>query len=105
MTLFADDSTTIVTKVQEIGIARECMYNYEKSTAAELHEGKTKVMKIGRAKNMRLSATNMGANLSIVEGTACEKYLGDIISENGTLDETIKLRKLRRYSYISEIRA
>ena len=34
-----------------------------------------------------------------------EKYLGDIISENGSIDETIKQRKLRGYSYISEIRA
>ena len=34
-----------------------------------------------------------------------EKYLGDVISEAGTLDETIKLRKLKGYSYISEITA
>ena len=34
-----------------------------------------------------------------------EKYLGDVISEDGTLDETIKSRKLKGYSYISEIRA
>ena len=34
-----------------------------------------------------------------------EKYLGDIISSKGTLDETIKDRKLKGYSYISEIRA
>ena len=34
-----------------------------------------------------------------------EKYLGDIICEKGTLDETIKQRKLKGYSYISEIRA
>ena len=29
-----------------------------------------------------------------------EKYLGDIISEAGTLDETVNLRKLKGYSYI-----
>ena len=34
-----------------------------------------------------------------------KKYLGDVISEKGTLDETIKQRKLKGYSYISEIRA
>ena len=34
-----------------------------------------------------------------------EKYLGDVISDDGTLDETIKSRKLKGYSYISEIRA
>ena len=34
-----------------------------------------------------------------------EKYLGDVISENGSIDETIKLRKMRGYSYIAEIRA
>ena len=34
-----------------------------------------------------------------------EKYLGDLIYENGSIDETIKLRKMRGYSYIAEIRA
>ena len=34
-----------------------------------------------------------------------EKYLGDIISTKGTLEETIKDRKNKGYSYISEIRA
>ena len=34
-----------------------------------------------------------------------KKYLGDVNSEKGTLDETIKQRKLKGYSYISEIRA
>ena len=33
------------------------------------------------------------------------KYLGDIISNKGTLDENIKNHKLKGYSYISEIRA
>ena len=34
-----------------------------------------------------------------------EHYLEDIISEKGTLDATITERKLKGYSYISEIRA
>ena len=34
-----------------------------------------------------------------------EHYLGDIISEKGTLDAKITERKLKGYSYISEIRA
>ena len=29
-----------------------------------------------------------------------EKYLGDVISEKGNLDETIRQRKLKGYSYI-----
>ena len=41
----------------------------------------------------------------VLRSSKAEKYLGDIISENGSLDDTIKQRKLRGYSYISEIRA
>ena len=41
----------------------------------------------------------------VLTSSTAEKYLGDVISENGSLDETIKQRKLRGYSYISEIRA
>ena len=37
--------------------------------------------------------------------SSAEKYLGYIVSEKGTLDDTIRDRKLKRYSYISEIRA
>ena len=29
-----------------------------------------------------------------------EKYIGDVISENGSLDDTIQQGKLRGYSYI-----
>ena len=38
----------------------------------------------------------------VLKSTKAEKYLGDVIIENGSLDETIKQRKLRGYSYISE---
>jgi hypothetical protein len=34
-----------------------------------------------------------------------EKYLGDVISSDGTLDATIKARKAKAYAYLSEIRA
>ena len=34
-----------------------------------------------------------------------ETYLGNIISSKGTLDATIKARKLKGYTYTSEIRA
>ena len=34
-----------------------------------------------------------------------ETYLGDIISEDGKLDATIKARKAKAFSYLSEIRA
>ena len=41
----------------------------------------------------------------VMKESHAEKYLGDVISEDGTLDENIKVRKLKGYSYISEIRA
>jgi hypothetical protein len=34
-----------------------------------------------------------------------EKYFGDVISSEGTLDATIKQRKAKAYSYLAEIRA
>ena len=37
--------------------------------------------------------------------SSSEKYLGDIINDKGTLDDTIRDRKLKGYSYLSEIRA
>lgn len=40
-----------------------------------------------------------------MKNSNAEKYLGDMISSKGTLDETIKDRKLKGYSYIAEIRA
>ena len=40
-----------------------------------------------------------------MKNSESEKYLGGVISENGTLDANIKVKKLKGYSYISEIRA
>ena len=40
-----------------------------------------------------------------MQSAKTEKYLGDIISEAGPQDETIRARKLKGYSYLSEIRA
>ena len=40
-----------------------------------------------------------------IPSSKAEKYLGDIISDNRSSDETIKLRKLKGYSYIAKIRA
>ena len=41
----------------------------------------------------------------VMKESHAEKYLGDVIKEGGTQDENIKARKLKGYSYISEIRA
>ena len=40
-----------------------------------------------------------------MKDTCEEKYLGDVISEDGKVDATIKARKNKAYSYLSEIRA
>ena len=40
-----------------------------------------------------------------MKNSLAEKYLGDIVSETGTLDETIRDNKFKGYTYISEIRA
>ena len=40
-----------------------------------------------------------------MKNSLAEKYLGDIVSERGTLDETIRDNKFKGYTYISEIRA
>ena len=40
-----------------------------------------------------------------IASSKAEKYLGDVISDNGSIDKTIKQRKLKGYSYIAEIRA
>ena len=45
------------------------------------------------------------ANDEILKESHSEKYLGDVISDRGNLDETIGQRKLKGYAYISEIRA
>ena len=41
----------------------------------------------------------------VMKDSSSEKYLGNFVLNKGTLDDTIKDRKLKGYSYISEIRA
>jgi hypothetical protein len=61
---------------------------------AKIHIGK----KIGECPEYRIHEQKLQESKS-------EKYLGDYISEKGTLDDTIQQRTLKGYAYISEIRA
>ena len=56
-------------------------------------------------KNQELHQLQEKLHDKIMKDSNVEKYLGDIISSKGTLDETIRNRKLKGYSYISDIRA
>ena len=42
ISLFADDSSTIITEVKQIPVVRENIHQYEKGSGSALHEGKQK---------------------------------------------------------------
>ena len=88
LSMFADDSSTIVVDVKQVRVVKECIYNYEKASTSKLHEGKTKVMKLGKARRRNITKTHMNTNFTIMEDTETEKYLGDIVGNIVTEEET-----------------
>ena len=48
---------------------------------------------------------NLNVHEEEMKESQAETYLGDVISEDGKLDATIKARKVKAFSYLSEIRA
>ena len=93
LSMFANDSSTIITKIQHIQVARECIHNYEKGSCSELHEGKTKIMQLGKAREKTLTQANMKVNFTVMKEGETENYLGGAIcnevTEKDTFDKVI----------------
>ena len=81
-------SNTAVTTTSTINLFMELnKLKLAANKCAKLHIGKNKI-------NCPITKVHVEA----LKNSKSEKYLGDIISENGSLDETINQRKLRGYS-------
>ena len=80
--MFADDSSTIITSLEQIHAAREAIFKYEKASCSELHEGKTVVIKLEKSQKKEITQASMKVNFSVMEVNDTETYLGDIIGNN-----------------------
>ena len=88
LSMFADDSATFVTAPDQILPARINIGAFEGGTTAALHELKTKIMRLGPAATKTLTKTDTQVKFIIMEDKETEKYLGDIIGNNVTEDDT-----------------
>jgi hypothetical protein len=103
LSLFADDSALMVGSVEEIGMGRRVMKDYEQATASKLHEGKTMVMRLGkmREKQIEQKLKAMEVEFSLMKSEDSENYLGDVIGGEvkeeerfeGKIEEMKKLGK------------
>ena len=85
--MFADDSSTIVANTKQIVEARIVINKFEKATGAKLHDGKTKVMKLGKTRKEKLTNKQIQVDFTIMEEDGSEEYLGDIIGNEVTEDQ------------------
>ena len=86
--MFADDSSTITSKPSEVAIARENIHMYEKVSTSKLHDGKTIIIKLGKARTKNVTKALMKVNFTIMKENDNETYLGDIIGNNVTEEQT-----------------
>ena len=54
LSMFADDRSIIITSTDQVKAARENIHSYERALYYELHEGKTIVIKLGKARRKKL---------------------------------------------------
>ena len=67
--MFTDDSSTITTEIKYIKTARERINNYEKGSCSKLYEGKTKIIKLGKARRKNITQANINVNFTSMEET------------------------------------
>ena len=93
LSMFTDDSSAITTEIEYIKTARERIYNYKKGSCSKLYEGKTKIIKLGKARRKNITQANINVNFTSMEETETEDYLGyligSIVPESKTFDKAL----------------
>ena len=79
LSMFADDNSTITTSTEQVFYARENIHTYEKASCSELHEGNTKIIKLGKSTRKNITQATLRVNFVIMKEGENEAYLGDII--------------------------
>jgi len=87
ISMYADDSSTFIAHAEKTGKAREIINNYERSTAGQLHDGKTILMKLGRTRRKDITSKQLGVEFKVMSGEDRENYLGDVIGHGVTEEE------------------
>ena len=83
---FADDSSIYPGKPEEIKPTRACIQKFEEATAAKQHDGKTKLLLVGKNRNREITNENIGVDYDIMKDDDIERYLGDMVG-NEVKDE------------------
>lgn len=85
LSMFANDSSTIITKSSQLRPARENIHSYEKASNSKLYESRTIIIKLGKARRMTISKETFNVNFSIMNNNYDEQYLGDVIGNKVTI--------------------
>ena len=98
ISMFADDSSTLTAKTEQIRVARNIIGDFERASGSKLHDGKTMILKLGKTRRKALTKKQLGVEFTIMEDDATEDYLGDVIGnevkEGDRFDE--KLEKMKK---------
>jgi len=85
--MYADDSSTFIAQAEKTAKAREIINKYEKSTAGQLHDGKTILMKLGKTRQRDMTSKQLGVDFRVMKEEERESYLGDVIGHGVTEEE------------------
>ena len=95
--LFQDDVLKLETSAHNLNKANEMITQYQKMNLMEFHQDKSKFMTTAKeADSIKLGNINLGITDSYL-------YLGDYISTNGTLKDTIESRNRSCTSTVAEL--
>ena len=85
--MYADDSSSLIARPDQVRKAREIVSRYERATGAKLHEGKTMVMPIGKMRQRSMTNTQLDVKYSMMGREDREVYLGDVMGYGVTDEE------------------
>ena len=84
VSLFADDSATFIASRRMIRIVREIIAEYERATGQKLHDGKTKILRVGKNSTREMTNEEIGVDFEIMKAGDVERYLGDMVGNEVT---------------------
>ena len=86
ISMYADDSSSLISRPEQVRKAREIVSRYERATGGKLHEGKTMVMPIGKTRLRQMTNKQLDVKYSMMGEEDREVYLGDLMG-NGITEE------------------
>ena len=88
LSMFADESSMITTTETQVKATCKNIHTHEKTSCSKLHEGKTLIIKLGKAQTKNITPAILDVNFTIMADSATKTYLDNTIGNTVTEEQS-----------------